>query len=358
MKKQSFPSVRRIIQLIFLFITLYIGVQFYGFATQLETGEALSILRPPGVEAFLPISALVSLKYFLFTGIFNRVHPSALVLFLIICTTAFAFKKGFCSWVCPIGLFSDLLTRLHLAFFKKRIQLPKWPDLGLRSIKYALAAFLIWNIFIKMPATAAGQFIQSPYNRFADIKMLKFFTDISPTAALVILILVVLSIIIPNFWCRYLCPYGALLGCLSLFSLGRIKRNSPDCIHCKKCETVCPGRIQITQKATVNSLECCACLRCVDACPQKNVIEFSLFPNISMPSKRIALALITLFSLGIITAKQTGYWQSETSEQAYRRYFLSRQMPQTRPQRLSSQKMDPEKMKRMLEMMKKMKTSS
>jgi polyferredoxin len=114
-------TVRRTIQLIFLIITLFIGIKFYWFVAQLESGGVVNLERPPGVEAFLPISALVSLKYFLFTGIFNRVHPSALVIFLIICSTAFVFKKGFCSWICPFGLLSDVLADVHSYLFKKQI---------------------------------------------------------------------------------------------------------------------------------------------------------------------------------------------------------------------------------------------
>ena len=72
-----------------------------------------------------------------------------------------------------------------------------------------------------------------------------------------------------------------------------------------------------------------------------------------MSPKRIAFALITLFAVGIITAKQTGYWQNNTSVQAYRQYLIGNQMLRTMPKG-----MNPEKMKRMTEMMKKMKTST
>jgi len=70
-----------------------------------------------------------------------------------------------------------------------------------------------------MPINSIEQFINSPYNRFADVKMLSFFTDISNTALIVILVLTFLSIIIPYFWCRFLCPYGAILGILSYFGI-------------------------------------------------------------------------------------------------------------------------------------------
>ena len=344
---------RRVIQLIFLFITLFIGIKFYAFVAQLEAGTVISIERPPGVEAFLPISALVSLKYFLVTGIFNQVHPSALVLFLVICSTALVFKKGFCSWICPLGLLSDVLAKLLGLVFKKKRQVPQWMDLILRGIKYAIVGFFIWGIFIKMPVDALGQFIQSPYNRFADVKMLEFFTHISSTAFIVILVLTGLSLVIPHFWCRYLCPYGALLSLLGVLSMGKINRNSQNCINCKKCEAVCPAKIQITREIKINSLECSTCLRCVYACPQKDAIGFSL-QGFSMNPKRIAFALITLFAVGIITAKQTGYWQNNTSVQEYRQYLIGNQMPQTVP-RTMPKGMDPEKIRRMTEMMKKMK---
>jgi polyferredoxin len=346
-------SYRKTVQFIFLFITVFLGVKFYGFVSQLEAGGTVTITRPPGVEAFLPISALVSLKYFLFTGIFNLVHPSALVIFLIICMTALIFKKGFCSWICPIGVLSDMLSRLHKLLFKSKISIPPWVDKGLRTIKYLIAGFFIWSIFVKMPVNALEHFIYSPYNRFADVKMLEFFTHISDTALVVIVSLSLLSVVIPYFWCRYLCPYGAVLSFLGRLSLGRIKRNLEKCTNCKQCESVCPGKIQITEKPIVNSVECTSCLTCVDACPHTEAIGFSLGGWKIMKQKGIALTLIALFFIGIMTARLTGYWQNDTSINAYRSYLIKKQSP-----RAVFKDMDPEKMKRMIEMMKKMQQQS
>jgi hypothetical protein len=72
------------------------GVQFSIFVNQLEHGIYPTVTRPPGIEAFLPISSLISLKYWLVTGIFNRVHPSDLIILI----AALVLKRGFCSWVC------------------------------------------------------------------------------------------------------------------------------------------------------------------------------------------------------------------------------------------------------------------
>lgn len=344
-------SMRQAVQLLFLAISLFMGIIFYLFVAQLESGAMPTLERPPGVEAFLPISALISLKYFLFTGIFNTVHPSALVIFLIVCTMALVVRKGFCSWVCPIGLMSDGLATIHSRLFKRPVHLPFWVDLPLRAIKYAIAGFFVWSVFFKMPLAAVEQFIQSPYNTFADIKMLDFFTQISATALCVISVLVLLSIIVKNFWCRYLCPYGALLGVISFFSLGKIKRDKDNCVKCGQCETVCPGQISIMGKETINSLECSACLRCVDVCPAKNAIGFSLVSGkVPMGQRRIALVILAVFLGGIATAKATGHWQNETPIQAYRKYVLRDQMPRRIPMKIKAG-MDPEIMKKMVEKM-------
>ena len=343
------PGYRTAVQLVFLLITVFIGMEFYAFVAQLKAGGPVTVARPPGVEAFLPISALVSLKYFLFTGVFNRVHPSALVLFLIICSTALMFKKSFCSWICPFGFLSDLLARCHKALFKKRLGLPLWADRMLRLLKYLIAGFFIWSIFVKMPVPSLEQFIYSPYHRFSDVKMLEFFTHISLTASAVLAALVILSVILPYFWCRYLCPYGGLLGILGLLSPGRIRRDRQSCTRCGRCESVCPGRIQITRTPRVNSMECTACLRCVDACPSPGTIGFSIAGSPAVPSKGMALALIVVFFTGIAAARQSGHWQNDTPVQAYRSYLAPRPSPWT-----ALEGMDPEKMKRMMEMVKRM----
>lgn len=341
-------SMRRLIQIISCIIVLIIGIKFYLFVSQLETGIIPGFERPPGVEAFLPISALVSLKHFLFTGKINNVHPSALVIFLIICMTALIVKKGFCSWVCPLGLLSDFLAKLNYFFFKKKVALPIQLDLLLRSIKYVLAGFFLWTIFYKMPIQSIEQFIQSPYNQFADIKMLYFFTDISNTALIVILALFLLSFLVPYFWCRYLCPYGAVLGVFSFLSIGKIKRNPSNCNNCGRCEKKCPSLIKIRQKKYIHSSECTGCMACVTNCPEKQALGFSIYPgNIQLGQTAIALILVLIFSMGIFMAKASGKWQNEITKPEYLRYVMQSTMPWN-----SNGQVDPEKMEKMMRAMK------
>ncbi len=314
-------SYRKLVQFAFLAVTLWIGVEFYFFVRQLENGLLPTISRPPGVEAFLPISALISLKYWLLTGIFNHVHPSALVLLLIVLATALFLKKGFCSWVCPIGLLSEYLARIHTFIFDKPRSLPRWLDYPLRSLKYLLLAFFLWAIFVQMDVLQLEKFIFSPYNKVADIKMLKFFTEMSGFTLRVLIGLFLFSILVRYFWCRYLCPYGALLGMASFLSVFKIHRNKATCIDCEKCTKVCPANINVHSASTVFSDECHACLRCVDACPVKDTLYLSAGKTRGRFSRRAyAIVIVLLFLLGTTVARLTGYWQNNISAEEYRRH--------------------------------------
>ena len=309
---------RKFVQYLFLATTILIGAKFSVFVNQLESGISPTVSRPPGIEAFLPISSLISLKYWLIAGIFNRVHPSGLIILLIILSTAILLKRGFCSWVCPFGLLTEYLNRLHRIIFRKNIIIPRWFDYPLRSLKYLLLAFFLWAIAVKMNASALDNFIYSPYNMVADIKMLYFFKNISMLAFWVIVALVILSILIRNFWCRYLCPYGALLGALSYLSIYKIHRNEQSCTNCQRCTRLCPVDIPVHKTACVMSDECHACLKCVSVCPEKNTLYLSSLKQSGVMKPWIyAVTISLLFSGGSLLARATGYWQTGISNNEY-----------------------------------------
>ena len=80
---QNASHWRQLIQWLFLGWCLFLGIQFALFVRHFESkGQLDYFSRPPGVEGFLPIGSLVSLKTWIFTGYFDTVHPAALVLFL------------------------------------------------------------------------------------------------------------------------------------------------------------------------------------------------------------------------------------------------------------------------------------
>jgi len=186
-------------------------VEFFLFVQWLEAGGGGPFPgRPPGVEGFLPISALISLRHFFLTGEVHPVHPAGLFILAGALGVSLVFAKAFCGWICPFGLLSEKLADLGRRLLGRTVAPPRWLDGILRSLKYLLLGFFTYAIFGLMSAAALAAFLDSPYHQVADVKMYYFFARISPLAFGVIVGLVVLSTAIRGFWCRYLCPYGAL----------------------------------------------------------------------------------------------------------------------------------------------------
>jgi len=321
--EKPIQTFRFIIQIAFVLLCIWIGYDFYKFVSFLESGGTLEFSsRPPGVDGFLPISSMMSLYYFLQTGIIHNAHPAGLVIFFAIILMSFIIGKSFCSWFCPVGFISEMLGNLGEKIFRRKIKMPKFLDYPLRSIKYLLLAFLFYTVFVMMNVTALKTFLDSPYNIVADVKMYYFFAKISQFSLIVIGILIVLSVIFRNFWCRYLCPYGALLGFISLFSPAKIKRNTETCTDCKACTKACPSFIKVHKMKSVISDECTSCMSCIDACPVKSTLYFKPVIAKKEINKKIAAGiLISVFLLATGVAMLAGSWQNNVSKEEYLRHF-------------------------------------
>lgn len=308
-------------QIFFIIIIVGLGVKFIIFLNQAYSGQP-TVSRPAGLEGFLPVSALVGLKAWLSSGTFDQVHPAGLVIFLLILGIALLFKRGFCSWICPIGTLSAGLAILGKKLFKRNIQVPKGLDYALRSLKYVLLGAFLLFIGVLFSGPAAQKFAITPYNVTADAQMFEFFIHMSVTGILVIGVLIVLSLLIENFWCRYLCPYGALTGLLSFISLFKVERSEKLCTHCGACTRACPNRIRVDAQERVSSPECNGCLNCVQACPVKHTLGFKtrfVDKGLTLPLTAACLLILWFGVIGI--AQVTGHWQSQISAEMYA-YFL------------------------------------
>ena len=169
-----------------------------------------------------------------------------------------------------------------------------------------------------MTALALKSFLDSPYNIVADVKMWYFFADISRVSLIVIGVLFLLSVVFRNFWCRYLCPYGALLGLASLLSPNKIKRNTDTCIDCALCAKACPSNIKVDKVKAVWSDECSTCMSCVDSCPVKDTLELkSIATKQIVPKKLVVVGIITIFFLILGIAKITDNWYNKIPQEQY-----------------------------------------
>jgi NAD-dependent dihydropyrimidine dehydrogenase PreA subunit len=170
-----------------------------------------------------------------------------------------------------------------------------------------------------MSAAQLGMiFEKAPYMKVADIKMMHFFLNLSMLAIIVLSLIFFFSIFNKNYWCRYFCPYGALIGILGWASAIRIVRNKKTCIDCSKCTVACPVYIEVEKKNIVYDVECLGCYDCVDSCPVNGALDMKLLGF----GKKIHYAVyaglvVGLFVVFMNTARFTGYWHNNVSVQEY-----------------------------------------
>jgi polyferredoxin len=162
-------GTRNGIQLAVLIVTLAMGLQFSIYVYQAFIVGGITVQRPPGVEGFLPIGALMGWKLFLTTGIWDPVHPAAMVILGFAGLISFLLRKSFCAWFCPVGTLSERLWKLGIKIFGKNIKLPHWLDVPLRSLKYLLLLFFVW-IILSMSTKDIFAFLQGPYYKISDGK--------------------------------------------------------------------------------------------------------------------------------------------------------------------------------------------
>lgn len=313
-------QVRFWMQAGFGLLTLASGIQFYFWVRCHETGGAsLNVPRPAGVEAWLPIAALMKLKAFVLTGAIPEIHPAGLFLLIAFLGIALLYRKAFCSWICPIGTLSEWLWQWGQSVFGRTFAINKWIDIPLRSLKYILFGLFAWVVFT-MPVAEIEAFLHSPYGLVADVKMLDFFRKMGQATATTLMVLIVLSTVVKNFWCRYLCPYGAMMGLVALVSPTRIRRDADACIDCAKCAKACPARLPVDRKLSIASAECTACMSCVAVCPAVGALDLRIGPRrAAVPIDPLSLAAgILILFLGIVGyARFSGHWHTELPDAMY-----------------------------------------
>jgi ferredoxin len=275
-------SLRRIIQLFNLFLFLFL---LFAAIAYLSTAWPVDLfLRlDPSLVLFTALSARVVLIIFL---------PVVILL-----GATLILGRFFCSHFCPMGTTLELLGKLKLFPGKKKTSLHQ-----LNFIKYLLLGFLLGGsvlgvswVFIASPLSlitrfyglfiypilsffaGGGLYILRPLADRLDWNTLSFAQIASPRFAtqgfifVFFAALVVLEYFSPRFWCRTLCPSGAIL---SLFSIRPLigRRVSTACTDCGKCARVCPMKAieAETPKATRHS-ECIVCLTCEKICPEKAI---------------------------------------------------------------------------------------
>ncbi len=307
MKARNLVRLRRISQAFFLLLFLFLLVEsrlpqevYQQYSEVFSTGESMSLEQP--VRFFFQLDPLVVVTslisgHHLIRGFFWGV--------LILLVTLF-FGRIFWGFICPFGTIHHMVGSLKPSLKgAARVQAnQKSPG---QRIKYFLMftllvgsvlglnlsglldpiAFLFRSLaLVLLPGVGAA--MNTFFHALADsqikvLNLLSYGAEIlmapvfgyEPQAysmawliGLLFLVLLFLNRIRPRFWCRFLCPLGALLGLCSRMSLLRLEKDAAKCTDCKQCTRTCQGAASPEPGLKWESGECLTCFNCFDVCPE------------------------------------------------------------------------------------------
>jgi len=237
------------------------------------------------VSLFLELDPLISFTAFLTSWTVYK----GLILSLVIVVSTIMFGRIFCSWICPLGILNQWISQ----FFNRRRPVDDYKINEYREIfrlkYYLLALFAVLAVFGAMQvglldpiAFLTRSFILSLYpglNHAWDGLYLEqpvYYGGIA--ISIIFLTVLFVNRLITRFWCRVLCPLGALLGLFSGLSLFRIRRDVEKCTDCQKCLRYCHGACDPHSALRIS--ECHVCMNCIEDCPE-DAIHYGLPKRLS-----------------------------------------------------------------------------
>lgn len=261
---------RSIVQLVFFALMLSIAINH----TLEELGRAIPWLSAASIHGICPFGGVVSIYQYATTGtLVQKVHEASFVLMAIVVFLAIAFGPVFCGWICPMGTIQEWFGRIGRKVFKKRYNafVPQKIDRVLRYLRYLV---LIWVIYM---TAATGTLIFEAWDPY--YTMFNLWSDELAWSGVAILALVLgLSLFVERPFCKYACPFGAVLGITNLFRIFGIRRNASTCINCSLCDKTCPMNIPVSASGVVRDHQCISCMKCTSdqACPVPKTVELRI----------------------------------------------------------------------------------
>lgn len=251
------------------------------------------------------------------------------IVFGLVIGMSIVLGRVFCGWLCPFGLYMDLITRIRKFFRIPYRKLSDETNSVLGQFRFVIIALFIILSFIFgsytifgteiIPGTIPGGplgteagivgFINEPYCLVCPMRPLsiliecvlglmnfsyisqitygpgyiagQYLTSINVT---VLVLITILSFVYRRFWCR-ICPLGGLTALFSTvtpfkkIALTRICKNETKCTKCSICERVCPTQVsEVYEKkgGDVTVSDCMLCFKCVEMCPEKDALKVEI----------------------------------------------------------------------------------
>lgn len=242
--------------------------------------------RFPGLRSWigklLEINPLVSVA----TAITTHTIYKGLLWSLVVLIPTLFLGRVFCNWICPLGTLSQFVgwslrglrpSELREANRYRASQRVKYYIL---VVLLAAAVFGSLQIGLIDPIALIHRSFTGAVLPAADMPTQGMFGEPrlyqgAWLIGLVIFALLAANLLIPRFFCRVLCPLGALLGLISRFAWWRVERDPVKCNDCNQCVVNCEGACD--PHATLRLSECLVCFNCIEDCPE-SALSFRLFP--------------------------------------------------------------------------------
>jgi ferredoxin/copper chaperone CopZ len=251
-------------------------VQAAVLGAALFAGVRLAMsLGGTGVERYCPFGGLETAWSVVTRGTMSCAtgeHNITLMAALLL--SALLVRKGFCSWICPVGTIGEWLARIggRLGFStgrRRRLGMAAVPprlDRGLRWLRLPVLAVIL------VATALTGELVFRTYDPYYILFSLGGH-DVHAASWLLVAGLLAGAILVPMAWCRWLCPLGAALWPASRVSLARLGRDSRACTGCGSCDAACPHSLQVSGLEQVRSGECTLCMECTAACPAPGALR-------------------------------------------------------------------------------------
>jgi len=261
--------IRRVVQVFFFVFIALISVNH----TLSESGGGIPLLSSASLHSLCPFGGVVTIYQYATVGTFvQKIHESAFVLMVIGFGLAILFGPVFCGWVCPLGTVQEWVAKWGKKLFKRRYNhfVPPKIDNALRYVRYLVLAWVIY-----VTATSGTLFFAQYDPYFA---LFNFWnTEVSWTALGILGITLGMSLFVERPWCKYACPYGAVLGISNMFRIFKIRRAESTCKADGACSIMCPMNIPVDTVKTVRDHQCISCLECTSEaiCPVAKTVVFA-----------------------------------------------------------------------------------
>ena len=263
----------------------------------------------PSIHAICPYGGLESMLSLITLGTFiKKIVIGTFVLFITTIVLAVAMRRSYCGQICAFGGLQEFFGKIGKKLFKKRPVIPKKLDRVLRYLKFVVLAVTVAMAWI------TGELWITPYDPFNALGHLADFNALVTSYLIGFIVLAVTllgSVVYDRFFCKYLCPAGALYGAIGQLSPYSIRVDEDKCIKCGLCNKACPMNVEVMncKNGRVTDIECINCNECVNACPVKSAASAGYSRKKVLSPIIATLLALSLFFVPIIIASATGSMQ-------------------------------------------------